>query len=156
VTAVAEPRSDPSYIDEHAREIDASPQQIWRALLFTLGHGFLKLPGWLTAAWGLEHSGRSPTWEGAVSIGDTVPGFIVAEVAPAHLLALRGRHRFADYELRFELRPAGPGATRLSAITCAAFPGLTGRLYRALVIGSGGHRVAVRRLLTSVERRSQR
>jgi hypothetical protein len=152
VTAVA----DLPYIDEHAKEIDASPQQVWRALLFTLGHGFPKLPGWLITAWGLEQSTRTGNWDEKVSVGDAVPGFTVAEAAPAQLLALKGCHRFADYELRFEFRRAGSGATRLTAITSAAFPGLMGRLYRALVIGSGGHRVAVRRLLTSVERRSRR
>jgi len=35
----------------------------------------------------------------------------------------------------------------LRARTEAAFPGLLGRLYRAAVIGSGGHRLVARRLL---------
>jgi hypothetical protein len=41
---------------------------------------------------------------------------------------------------------------RLHARTQAAFPGLRGRLYRAAVIGSGGHRIITRRLLRQVAR----
>lgn len=32
-------------------------------------------------------------------------------------------------------------------MTFAKFPGIRGKIYRALVIGSGGHRVMVRRML---------
>ena len=41
---------------------------------------------------------------------------------------------------------------RLRARTHAAFPGILGRLYRAAVIGSGGHRLMTRRLLRQVAR----
>jgi hypothetical protein len=42
--------------------------------------------------------------------------------------------------------------SRLRAETHAAFPGLLGRLYRAAVIGSGGHRLVTRRLLRQIAR----
>ena len=64
-------------------------------------------------------------------------------------LALRGRHPFATYRLVYELDPEADGV-RLRALTFADFPGLRGRVYRALVIGSGGHRIVVRRMLRRV------
>jgi hypothetical protein len=88
-------------------------------------------------------------------VGDTLPGFAVTEVEPPHLLTLRGGHRFSDYELRFELERLTSGGTRLRAKTSAAFPGLKGRVYQALVIGTRAHRVAVRRLLAQVARRAE-
>jgi hypothetical protein len=91
-----------------------------------------------------------------VQPGDTLPGFEVAEVAAPQLLVLRGGHRFAQYELRFELERPDSSRTRLRAQTHAAFPGLSGAGYRALVIGTGGHRIAVRRMLARVAERAER
>jgi hypothetical protein len=48
----------------------------------------------------------------------------------------------------------GPDRTRIRAQTRAAFPGALGRVYRALVIGTGLHRVLVRRLLHRIEGRA--
>jgi hypothetical protein len=76
-----------------------------------------------------------------------VPGFRVVEAEPCRRLALRGRHRFSNYALTFVL-----DGDRLRAQTHAAFPGVLGRLYRAAVIGSGGHRLVTRRLLRQVAR----
>jgi hypothetical protein len=42
----------------------------------------------------------------------------------------------------------------LRARSYAEFPGPAGRVYRALVIGSGGHRIMVRRLLRDVADRA--
>lgn len=60
-----------------------------------------------------------------------------------------GRHRFSRYALTFRLRDAG-AATVVTAESRAEFPGVTGTAYRALVVGSGGHVVAVRRMLARV------
>ncbi len=144
------------FIDDHARHIDASPEHVWPALLATVGKISPKLPGWLVMAWDLRHAERAGGWDATIAVGDTVPGFAAAEVKPPRLLTLRGRHRFSEYELRFELEQPPTGGTRLRAKTSAAFPGLRGRVYRALVIGSGGHRIAVRRLLASVAHRAER
>jgi hypothetical protein len=43
-----------------------------------------------------------------------------------------------------------PRRTRLRATTWAAFPGVAGTVYRALVIGTGGHRIVVRRILKRI------
>lgn len=56
---------------------------------------------------------------------------------------MQGRHPFAIYRWVFELDADAPGRTRVRSATWAAFPGIHGKIYRALVIGTGGHRVAV-------------
>jgi hypothetical protein len=76
-----------------------------------------------------------------------VPGFRVVEAESGRRLALRGRHRFSNYALTFVL-----DGDRLRAQTHATFPGVLGWLYRAAVIGSGGHRLVTRRLLRQVAR----
>jgi hypothetical protein len=43
----------------------------------------------------------------------------------------------------------------LRAESRATFPGLAGAAYRLLVVRSGGHVVAVRRLLSAVRRRAE-
>ncbi len=69
-------------------------------------------------------------------------------------LALKGRHPFAIYRWVFELDPLDDteqaGRTRVRSATWAHFPGLYGKIYRALVIGTGGHRTVVRRTLKQV------
>jgi hypothetical protein len=81
--------------------------------------------------------------------------FTVATAEPPRRLVLRGSHWFSIYELRFDLEPLEPGQTLLRATTFAAFPGITGRLYRMLVIGTRGHVLAVRRLLGAVAERAE-
>jgi hypothetical protein len=76
-------------------------------------------------------------------------------VEPLHVLALTGRHRFSDYELRFELEPDPAGGTRVRVTTLAAFPGLKGQLYRMAVIGTRGHRLAMGRPLAAIARRAE-
>jgi len=71
----------------------------------------------------------------------------VAEAEPGRRLALRGRHRFANYRLTFIF-----DGGLLRAQTHAEFPGILGRLYRAAVIGSGGHRIITRHMLRQVAR----
>lgn len=114
------------YIDEHAITIAANRADTWSALLRVM----CRDPHDVT----------------------TVPvGFILDEaVAPARF-ALKGRHWFAVYRWVFELDELGEDAhTRLRAGTWAGFPGIHGRAYRALVIGTGAHRVVVRRTLKRV------
>jgi hypothetical protein len=87
--------------------------------------------------------------------GSTVVGFRVeSALAPARL-ALVGRHRFSSYALTFELDEVGAGRTRLRAISAAEFPGAAGGVYRALVVGTRGHVVAVRRLLAGIRARAE-
>ena len=79
-----------------------------------------------------------------------MPGFRVAEAGPGRRLALRGPHRFSRYALTFIL-----DSESLRAQTHAAFPGFLGALYRAAVIGSGGHGLITRRLLQQVARETR-
>ena len=76
-------------------------------------------------------------------------GFGVAESRKPSRLVLAGHHRFARYELAFDVGTDG-GHTTLRARTFARFPGVLGFFYRAVVIGSGGHAIVVRRMLRSV------
>lgn len=93
-------------------------------------------------------------WRGTLSPGDALPGFAVAEADEPERLALRGQHRFSRYALVFELDATGAARCTLRAQSWGEFRGLTGRAYRALVIGTGGHQLFVRRLLRNVARRA--
>ena len=140
------------FVDDHARVVAAAPERTWQALVAVVG-GFPALPGVLTSVWGLDPPSGSG-WSDPAP-GDAVAGFAVVAVDPPRLLTLRGRHRFSRYEVRFTLSPAAAGRTELHARTAAVFPGLLGRGYRFAVIGSGGHVLAVRRLLAQVAQRAE-
>ena len=56
----------------------------------------------------------------------------------------------------FTLADDARSGTRLGAETWAEFPGIHGRAYRAAVIGTRGHVVAVRRILAAVKRGAER
>jgi hypothetical protein len=93
---------------------------------------------------------RSPVVEGM-----TILGFRVADAKPPHLLGLEGEHRFSRYRLTFSVDDLGGGRARVRAETRANFPGMFGKLYRMLVIGTRGHVLAVRRMLTVIKRRAE-
>ena len=113
------------YIDEHAISVPADRAETWSALLRVMCR-----------------DPNDPT---------TVPiGFALDEATPTERFALKGRHPFSVYKLVFELADEGRGHTHLRALTWAAFPGVACKVYRALVIGSGGHRIVVRRMLKSI------
>jgi hypothetical protein len=81
----------------------------------------------------------------------TVPtGFVLDEARPPERFALEGRHLFAIYRWVFELDEEASQRTRVRATSWAKFPGLHGKVYRALVIGSGGYRIAVRWMLKRI------
>jgi hypothetical protein len=132
------------YIDEHSQRIDAPADAVWAALSKVLRR---EMGGSARIARILGCDPAQGTAEFAGRPGETVPGFRVVEAEPGRRLALRGRHRFSNYALTFVLDKG-----RLRAQTYAAFPGVLGRLYRAAVIASGGHRLATRRLLRQVAR----
>jgi hypothetical protein len=145
------------FLDEHVERIAAPAERVWTALLTTLREQFSRsLPRPLISAWGLQQSKRLGEWTANVSVGDTLPGFAVTRSDPARLLTLRGGHRFSRYELRFELDSTDPRGVEIHAKTSAEFPGWQGRIYRALVIGTGGHRILVGRFLRTVARRAVR
>jgi hypothetical protein len=137
------------FVDEHRVVIAAPPEAVWRALTRLVAR-----PRRGTEAFAYvlgAHPRRiSP---GPLVEGATLPGFEVAEALPGRLLRLIGHHRFSRYELSYTLDPSSTG-TVLCARTRAAFPGLRGTVYRGLVIGSGAHRVLLRRQLQSVRQRA--
>lgn len=132
------------FIDAHTERIGGAAGEVWTALLRTLRRqmggsaSFARLLGCDPAEGTAEFTGQP---------GEAVPGFRVVQSRPGRLLALSGQHRFSRYALTFVLE-----GDLLRAETHAVFPGLLGRLYRAAVIGSGGHGVVTRRLLRQVAR----
>lgn len=142
------------FIDEHGVEVAARPEVVWPSLC-RVAEGSFSSPAasWFAGMLGCEQteaSGPRPLVEGSA-----FPGFLVARAEPGSELALVGRHRYSDYALVFRL--AGEdGTTRLRAETRARFPGASGRLYRAAVIGTRGHVVVTMRLLAAVKRRAER
>jgi hypothetical protein len=141
-------------IDEHAIRIDAPPEAVWEALLATIAGSFGgRGSGAIARALGCaetESKGdlRHP--------GGTIPGFVVARVVPPVLLALLGSHRFSRYALVFRVDAMENGSSRVRAETRAEFPGAKGRAYRALVIGTRGHVLAVKSMLRTIRRRAER
>jgi len=131
------------YIDEHSQQIEAPVDAVWTALLKVLhqmngGAPLARILGCDPVQGTAGFAGRP---------GEAVPGFRVLETEHGRRLVLRGRHRFSNYELTFVF-----DGHRLRAQTHAAYPGVLGRIYRAAVIGSGVHRLVMRRLLRKVAR----
>lgn len=142
------------FVDEHTETIAAAPDRVRVALMETLERA-LSRPG--AAAYArlvgcVPHEAAGPR---PLTVGSTVPGFAVTAAEDGGEVVLEGRHRFSSYALVFRLDPDAEGHTRLGAETRASFPGLTGGLYRVVVIGSRGHVVATRRLLAAVGRRAE-
>lgn len=133
------------FIDEHAARVRASPERTWDALVRVL-RSDLSGGGLLARVLSARPRARSGDWSGDLT-GATLPGFAVAEAQRPARLELRGQHRFSSYALVFLI-----DGDRVRAQTYAAFPGLHGRAYRALVIGTRAHRVIVRRLLRRIAR----
>lgn len=113
------------YIDEHAITVDANRAETWSALLRVMC--------------------RDPHDPSTVPIG-----FVLDEAREPERFALKGRHLFAIYRWVFALDTDTAGRTRVRATTWAAFPGVHGTIYRALVVGSGGHRVVTRATLKRI------
>jgi hypothetical protein len=128
----------PTYVDEHSTTLPATPAVAWPQLR-------AYVDGWLA------RSERSPL----TRVLGTRPraGFEVTGADEPHRLTLAGRHRFSRYVLDLRLAEAGDGTTTATAATYADFPGPHGFAYRTLVIRSGIHVLATRRLLRGLRDR---
>ncbi|MFD3529905.1 hypothetical protein [Streptomyces sp. NPDC058664] len=139
------------FVDEHAVVVDAGAEELWQRLLVRVERSLSREAGAryarLVRADPRRSGGPRPLAEGS-----EFPGFRVAGVVPGRELALRGGHRFSSYGLVFRIEELTDGRSRLRAETRAAFPGAAGRLYRLLVISSGGHAFGMRRMLAGYRR----
>jgi hypothetical protein len=146
--------SDLPFVDAHDTLVDASSAATWDALVVVVRATFDR-PGSARIA---RLLGCEPALRGDLSpsvSGATLPGFRVTVAEPERRLALEGRHRFSRYRLVFVLDPVDGASCRLRAETWAAFPGLAGRAYRALVVGTRGHVLVVRLIFAAVRRRAR-
>lgn len=142
------------FVDEHGVEVAAPPEAVWESLCRVAEGSFSSpLAGRIARLVGCEQT--AATGPRPLAAGSTIPGFAVARAEPGSELALAGRHRYSEYALVFHLDGEG-ATTRLRAETRAVFPGTSGRLYRAAVIGTRGHVLVTMRLLTAVKRRAER
>ncbi|WP_029433093.1 hypothetical protein [Blastococcus sp. URHD0036] len=140
-------------IDEHEVVIAAPPAVTWAAVLSTL-RGTFAAPGAAAVARVLGCEPRGTSGWARPAVGSTVPGFAIVTAEEPRLLVVAGRHRFSRYGIVARLSPSGSG-TRVVLESRAEFPALAGRAYRLAVIGSGGHVVAVRRLLSGIRRAAE-
>jgi hypothetical protein len=142
------------HIDEHSVEIEAPPAATWESLLRvaegSFGSARTEKVARLLGCADTASYGPRPLAEGSA-----FPGFHVEVARPNSELALRGSHRFSDYALIFRLDELQADRTLLRAETRAVFPGLKGVAYRTLVIGTKGHVVVTRRLLSAVKHRAE-
>jgi hypothetical protein len=123
-------------LDEHSVMVPANRSVVWQAVRqYACG---LAQSDHVVLGWVL---GTEPT-----------SGFQLVEEVEGVRLAMAGRHRFARYRLVFALDAEPGNATRLSILSFAAFPGARGRLYRGLLLGTGGHVLAVRHMLRTIQR----
>jgi hypothetical protein len=142
------------YLDEHTTAIAAGIDDVWLVLIETLDRTFSRIHA---TSYARAIRCADPTASGPrpLAEGSTIPGFRVAAATPGSELVLEGRHRFSTYALIFRLEQVNAGRSRLRAESRAAFPGLAGRVYRLLVVGTGGHVIATRRLLSAIASRSE-
>jgi hypothetical protein len=141
-------------IDEHAVVVRAPVEETWDAIVATIPSSF---GGSLAERYARAVRCEQTRSEGdPARIGSTVPGFIVARSIRPAMLTLLGEHRFSRYALVFKVDRLDEGRSLLRAETRAEFPGWPGRAYRALVIGTRAHVVAVTRTLRAIRRRAER
>jgi hypothetical protein len=141
------------YLDEHATDIAAGVDDVWPVLIETLDRAFSRA-GMASYARAVGCDPCTASGPRPLAVGSTMPGFRVVAAIPGSELVLEGRHRFSSYALIFRLEQVSPDRSRLRAESRAAFPGLAGGVYRLIVVGTGGHVVGMRRLLSGIKRRS--
>ena len=141
------------FIDAPSIDVAASPQRCWDALTTFIGGRLERSSARVVAAiLGCDDRVARGPHQAA---GSTLAGFHVARSDPPVRWRLEGAHRFSEYSLEFRVEDLGDDRSRLYAESRARFPGWYGTMYRTLVIGSHGHRVAVRRMLEGIRRHAE-
>ncbi|HWE92081.1 MAG TPA: hypothetical protein VG317_21640 [Pseudonocardiaceae bacterium] len=148
------PLSELPHLDEQAIVSTAGVDDVWAVLTDTPDRIFAPtlMAGYARIVGCADHTASGPR---PLAEGSTVPGFRVTSAIPGAELVLAGRHRFSTYALIFRLEPLDADRCRLRAESRAVFPGLAGGVYRLLVVGTGGHVLAVRWLLAGIASRSE-
>jgi hypothetical protein len=147
------PAADLPFIDEHAVEVAAPAEHAWDAVCRVVS-GSLGGRGRTLFARLLGATETDPRGDPARP-GSTITGFRVASANAPVELVLEGEHRFSRYALIFHLEALPGDRSRVRAESRAAFPGLRGGVYRALVIGTHGHVLVVKRLLSAIRARAE-
>ena len=142
------------HLDEHEVTVAAGADEVWAGLVQSLDGTFSRRAA-ARYARAVGCADRAATGPRPLAQGSTFPGFHVVRAIPPSELALAGRHRFSRYELVFRVEQLGPRRSRLRAESRAAFPGVAGRAYRLLVVGTRGHVLGVRGLLTGIKRAAE-
>ena len=141
-------------IDEHYIEVDAPAEATWAALFPTLERAFNSR---FSRAYSKRVGATEVTARGDLHHpGGTLPGFCVTRSIAPVMLALAGGHRFAKYAVVFRIDLLPGQRSRVKLETRAEFIGKRGRLYKAGVIGTGGHVFVVNRMLRAIKRRAER
>jgi hypothetical protein len=132
--------SELPFVDVHSTTVAAAPEAVFEALE-RIG----------------PRIGTDPMFRRYARLvgAEDVGAFHVARSERPTLVVLGGSHRFSRYELVCRIEPSEGGSV-VRFETWAEFPGLGGKLYRAAVIGTGGHRIGMRLLLGSLRRRIER
>jgi hypothetical protein len=141
-------------IDAHEVSVDAPALVAWSAVLAVFGR-VTTGPVWRTFARAVRCTPDRAT--GSLdAAGAAMPGFLVARCEIPTEWALEGQHFFSRYALTFGVAPIDGAHCRITAQSSAAFPGAHGKMYRALVIGTGGHLIGVRGLLRTMKAEAER
>jgi hypothetical protein len=141
-------------IDEHEISVDVSAEEAWPFVLAGF-EGLSTRPGWRAFARAIRCTPDRASGK-LVAVGSTIPGFRVTRCLQPTEWGLEGRHLFSSYGLTFRITPLDAAHCRIQAESRAAFPGLHGTAYRALVIGTGGHVIAVRGILRRIKNEAER
>lgn len=143
------------FVDAWSVDIEAPARVVWDVVLATApgtrGGAVRRAIAVLLNADPADNNGLA-----SHALGAERPGFAVCEVVPPATYALAGRHRFATYQLVFRIDQRGPGQSRLTAETFAAFPGTGGRLYRMFLMDAKLHGLVMWSLVRRIRRRAER
>ena len=140
-------------IDEHAVVVRAPAGRAWAAVIHVVGVRLSARTSRVLAT-ALACADRTSIGD-PEAVGATLPGFRVARSELPRTWALEGEHHFARYALSFYVDQVDDTRSRVRAESRAVFPDRQAAVYRALVIGSLGHVIAVRSLLRGIKRHAE-